>query len=333
MSGLFERGVYAAKRLLRRRILARRRALERAPAREESLLVLMDAGMGNAVEATPLVQALRSLRPRARIAIVPPRGDLFDDWCVVDRVARGREELSGIAFDATFVAWSAAVPDKCLVPGRIHRAEGLFRLHPLVHERDSNLRLARRLGYRGPTPPLYVSVREPNEPLPPAEERIAVCPGGKPEHRWRHKRWMRWGELLGELRARRPGAQVVLLGAPEDEVGPLPPGILDLRGRLTPRECAFVLRASAVAVGNDCGPMHVADAVLTPSVVLFGPTCEIKNGPRNRGLSLSSNAPCRPCQFDFALLDGCADPVCMKGIGVAAVAEAVLGAMRKSAAS
>jgi ADP-heptose:LPS heptosyltransferase len=326
-----ERAVYGAKRLLRRALRARARA---TPAAGPRALVLMDAGMGNAVEATPLVQALRTLWPRAHLTIAPPEGDLFDDWNVVDRIARERAALEGEEFDHLFVAWSAAPPGPGLRAGTVHRAEGLFRLHPLVHERESNLRLARRLGYEGPTPPPYVSLRAPALPLP--HRFVAVAPGGNAGHRWRNKRWMRWGGFIAALLERAPGLHVAIVGLPEDRIDPPPPEsprLLDLRGRLTPRETAFVLKRALAAVGNDCGPMHVADAAMIPTVWLFGPTCEIKNGPRHRGRVLRAGVPCSPCQFDFALLDSCPDPVCMKGIGVAETVEALLAAMPQSAHS
>jgi ADP-heptose:LPS heptosyltransferase len=57
--------------------------------------------------------------------------------------------------------------------------------------------------------------------------------------------------------------------------------------------------------------MHIADAVMTPSIVLFGPTCAVKNGPVYRGVPMSVNVSCSPCQYDPHLRDTCEDPRCM----------------------
>ena len=77
-----------------------------------------------------------------------------------------------------------------------------------------------------------------------------------------------------------------------------------------------------LAVGNDCGPMHIADAVQIPTVVLFGPTSEVKNGPLARGTCVSTEIGCRPCQFT-ELWDTCTDPQCMTELSVGTVLTAV----------
>jgi ADP-heptose:LPS heptosyltransferase len=317
-------GVYRWKRRAWRGRLRRLRERARDPLAAPRVLVRMDAGIGNAVEATPLVQAVRTLWPRAHLTILPPPGDLFDGWCVVDRVARSPEELRGERFDAALLGWSVEAEGPWEAVETV-RAQGLFPHWQLRPEREVDMDAARRLGYEGPTPPLYVSTRPRADLLPPHPLTIALAPGGKPLHRWRHKRWPYFGELASLLRARRPDARVCVVGTRDDEC---PEGVVDLRGRLSLAETAWALQGCALVVGNDCGPMHVADAVLAPALVLFGPTCEVKNGPRNRGVTLTSGAPCSPCQYDLDLLDSCRDPICMLRLSperVAAEAERMLG--------
>ncbi len=306
---------------LKKRIYERRRQdSPRADARR--VIIRMDAGIGNAVEATPVVQAVRAFWPAVRIAIVVPRGDLFDDWCVADEVLHPGADLGKA--DEVFVCWSCEHEGGG--GGEIHRAQGLFPLWQLRPEREVNMAMVRRLGYPGATPPLYVGLREPKEPLPPSPLRIALCAGGKPDHRWRNKRWPYYRELARLLREWRPDAQIVLLDGDLDGIAGL-----DLRGRLTLREAAWVLKHCQLAIGNDSGPMHIADAVLTPHLTLFGPTCEVKNGPRNRGAALRTDVPCSPCQYDLELLDSCADPLCMKGLAASTVMERVIATVSSSA--
>jgi ADP-heptose:LPS heptosyltransferase len=66
--------------------------------------------------------------------------------------------------------------------------------------------------------------------------------------------------------------------------------------------------------------MHIAYAVQTPSIVIFGPTCQIKNAPAGKGLALSTDLPCRPCQYTD-LLETCQDPCCMKELAPQLVME------------
>ena len=282
---------------------------------DQRVLVAMDAGIGNAVEATPLVQAIRSLWPSSHITILTPPGDLFDGWCVVDKVLHSAEQVKGLAFSHAFAAWmsrTAEYLDSCEV-GSVHLPECLFRKWFLKPEREYDMDMVRRVGYRGATPPRYVSVAKPSIDLPPNPIRICLVPGGLRTELWRHKCWPYYAELSNALRARLPQAQVCILGGEGDY---LPEAIadhteiVDLRGRLTLRETAWVLRESALAIGNDCGPMHIADAVQTPGLVIFGPTCELKNGPMNRGVVLAADVPCRPCQHSDRMA-ACEDPRCM----------------------
>jgi heptosyltransferase-1 len=42
---------------------------------------------------------------------------------------------------------------------------------------------------------------------------------------------------------------------------------------------ARVIRASALFVAGDTGPLHLADALGAPTLALFGPTDPARNGP------------------------------------------------------
>ena len=275
------------------------------------------------------MSALRVIWPRAEITAVVPSGDLFDDWCVPDRVVSSWDALSGESIDKTFVAWSAETPED--VPGEVFSAQRAFPDYLLRPEREVNMNLAREQGYQGDTPPLYVGMRRPEETPPDAFRRVTIVPGAKPVHRWRNKRWPYYGALVERLVAKHADVQICVVGTTDDVVQDLPDHeqVFDLRGKYTLAETAWVLRNSDAVVGNDCGPAHIADAVLTPTIVLFGPTCELKNGPRYRGLAVSSDAPCSPCQYELEILDSCADPICMTALQP----DTVLAAVEKTISS
>ena len=114
-----------------------------------------------------------------------------------------------------------------------------------------------------------------------------------------------------------PNLKLLIVGTendPVDESLLKIDGIVDLRGKCSLAETAWVLKQVDLVIGNDCGPMHIADAVLAEHLVLFGPSCELKNGPRNRGGPIRVEVPCSPCQFNYNLLVTCPKAICMDGI-------------------
>jgi heptosyltransferase-2 len=105
-------------------------------------------------------------------------------------------------------------------------------------------------------------------------------------------------------------------------------GAQSLAGKTSLRELCAALKACAVVLTNDTGPMHVAAAVDTPVVVPFGSTSPELTGPGwpagNGHELIHGEAPCAPCfrrtcPIDFR---------CMTSIGVERAAEAVLRAIR-----
>ena len=82
-------------------------------------------------------------------------------------------------------------------------------------------------------------------------------------------------------------------------------------GTLSFREMAAVIDRAALVVSGDTGPMHVAAALGTPQVAVFGPTSPAWYGPRTgRFVSLLHPVPCGPC--DKKQCHNLADPhLCM----------------------
>ena len=50
------------------------------------VLIAANGGIGNAVEATPLVEAVRMFWPMSEITLLTSAGYLFENWCVPDRI-------------------------------------------------------------------------------------------------------------------------------------------------------------------------------------------------------------------------------------------------------
>jgi lipopolysaccharide heptosyltransferase II len=73
------------------------------------------------------------------------------------------------------------------------------------------------------------------------------------------------------------------------------PDVIDLVGRTSLAQLVAVLKAAAVGVGPDSGPGHVATAVKTPFVTLFGPTSPRRTAPfGNHHLVVNAGSSCAP---------------------------------------
>ncbi|HEX6852600.1 MAG TPA: lipopolysaccharide heptosyltransferase II [Candidatus Polarisedimenticolaceae bacterium] len=129
----------------------------------------------------------------------------------------------------------------------------------------------------------------------PADGVLAVAPGSV----WGTKRWTPEGFRAVIEAAPARGLKPVLVGSPEerplcDAIGGAPV----LAGTTGVAELTALLARSRALVTNDSGPGHVASAVGTPVVAVFGPTVPSFGytpfGERNRIVELAG-LDCRPC--------------------------------------
>lgn len=129
------------------------------------------------------------------------------------------------------------------------------------------------------------------------------------------------------------GGRVVLLGSPGEvavsrQVAAfLPAGSpwLDLTGQTSLPELAAVVARCDRFVGNDTGPMHLACAVGTPVVSIFGPSNDVMYGAwAPRATTLTNPVYCRPCLKDglYVFAPDCVHQ-CMTGLAPARVSAAL----------
>jgi lipopolysaccharide heptosyltransferase II len=187
---------------------------------------------------------------------------------------------------------------------------------PNAHEVDVFLALAERAGLRRfikrelkyvPTQgalerALHVMRSQAFEEFP---FRVALCPGGgaNPANTIYHKRWPgeRYALLANEMIERYGGGVVLLGDESERELNFLVRNdinhpVLDLTGRLDTDAMGAVMQLCDAVIANDTGPMHLAVAVGTPTVGIFGPTSARNCGPYGRRhRAVQSNIWCGPC--------------------------------------
>ena len=213
--------------------------------------------------------------------------------------------------------------------------------HRDMHAVERYLAVARRLGLEMPkaTDHLPVSAearaairrRLAGMGLGSGEPYIVVCAHA----RWPTKQWPpdRFARVLDAMRT-RTGARAVLVGSADavanaqtigDQMGVRP---IDLTNRTTLKELAAVIAEARVMATNDSGPMHVAAAVATPVVAIFGPTNPDRTGPYGPGHRvLAGRAACSPCYRRECLYAGETGALlCLTNITPQAVIEQLLEA-------
>ena len=197
--------------------------------------------------------------------------------------------------------------------------------HSQRHTVDTNLDSLRALGLV----PSAADMRVTLVPGAAAEARVdqllaqhGLVPGGyihvHPASRWAFKCWpaARVAALCDALAAK--GWPLVLTSAPDANEKALiaavqaarakagapsapPAATVDLSGQLSLKELAALTARAKLFVGVDSAPMHMAAAMDTPVVAIFGPSGDLEWGPwgeagKNRHRIVASNThPCRPC--------------------------------------
>jgi len=317
-------------------------------------LVIAPNWIGDAVMSLPFVRALRRADPGASLTVMARRGPaaIYRAEGSADAILPRSKFLADAA-----AARRGRFDEVWLLPNSyraalLARASGARRRIGYATEGRGWL-----LTHAPPPPPGTVhqlrdydallsengvapDVEAPRLPIPPEALRRAEAALSAAEiptgSRWaalapgsafaKSKRWPaeRFAGLADALAGRGPSA-VVLVGPGEEELGARvtsaaasrPPAV---GADLDPVELGAALSLARVAVTNDSGPMHVAGAVGTPVVALFGATDPGRTGPvGSPSRVLDRYVFCSPC-FKTDCPYG---HECMKEIGVDAVVGAV----------
>jgi len=164
-----------------------------------------------------------------------------------------------------------------------------------------------------------------------ASPLVALAPGSV----WATKRWPYYAELA---RLFSPNARIAVVGAKEDaalaeEIGAAAPGrVIDATGKLSLLGSAELIRRCAVLVTNDSSPQHLASAVGTPTVTVFGPTVpEFGFGPlapRSKTAGVTG-LDCRPCDRHGPMQCPLGHWRCMRDLAATAVADIVAQVERR----
>ena len=310
--------------------------------RPRRILIVKPSSFGDIVHTLPALDALSGRWPEARIdwlvkeewagllegqpalteLLFLPRS--FAGWAPLAADLRARRYDLVIDFQGLFrsgaATWLSRAPERV---GFADAREGSAwfytrRVAPAeaaVLAVDRTVDLLRQIGA-----PVEEPIRFPL-PIPAANERWADALLQVPDFerqnivvihaaaRWRTKRWPAefFARVADSLAAE--GARIFLVAGrqqmaqAEAVAGLTRAPAVNLAGRCSLLDLAALLKRATLAISNDSGPMHLAAALGTPVIGLFGPTDPRRVGPYG-GASVALKK-----QFDCA---GCRRNVCAR---------------------
>lgn len=186
------------------------------------------------------------------------------------------------------------------------------------HTVETHLDALRYLGLHIPeksVPLTLISGREAEASVDARLAKHGLLPGSfihiHPASRWLFKCWPadRFAALCDALA--QEGWPLVLTAAPDPKEKAMVEEIIarravlsaptfDFSGQLSLKELAALIARARLFVGVDSAPMHIAAAMGTPTVAIFGPSGDREWGPWNIASRIvtSTEHPCRPCGSD-----------------------------------
>ena len=167
-------------------------------------------------------------------------------------------------------------------PRESDEPSGLFPLHPTAADVAAVDAWCRRRGFR-----------------PERDRLVALSPDcGHDSRRWPAEKFTQLARRLLRL----PGVRVVLTGGAgsralcDDVAGPLGEAVWRADGRFRSLASSVLLSRAAVVVSGDSGALHLAVAVGTPVVALYGASHPLRTGPyTSDALVLQRHLSCSPC--------------------------------------
>jgi ADP-heptose:LPS heptosyltransferase len=248
-----------------------------APWRRAQLDIISHGGVGDVIMCTAVLREVKRRNPGCRIRFYSKYSPLVDGLPYID-AALPRQLCPDRAMQLNY--WDDDT-DHFPLHGRLIALLGDQMGLKVIDERVECVI----------DPKLVAGYRAAWQSLP--HPRIVLSRHGgawTPNKEWPEQSW----NALIERLTRR--ATVIEIGATREPAPRVPSGnYLDLRGSTSVSEMAAALAAADLHVGPESGPMHVAAAVRTPSVILYGgylPTF-CTHYPGN--IALATELPCAPC--------------------------------------
>jgi len=296
------------------------------------ILIIQTAFLGDVILITPLIRALKKLFPQSKIdvLVIPQMSDILlhnphiDEILIFDKrkskILNFVKTLSLLRkkhYNIALLPHSSMTTSVLIFFSRIKTRVGFKRwlssllLTQRVPFRKKIHRIKKNLDLLSPFSEAKFDIQTELFPdandfekaenllsgLDPVKKKIAFAPGSV----WHTKRWLEayYRELAQKLV--EAGFSIVLVGSPEEKelCERIKPGsdAITIAGNATVLESAAVLKNCDLLVSNDCGALHIANAMETDVFAIIGPTItQIGYFPfRKNDFVFETVLPCRPC--------------------------------------
>ena len=327
-----------------------------------SSLVIQTSFLGDTILTTPLLVQLARRGP-VDIVTTPASAALLANHPAIRRIVvydkRGRDRglggflsvgrlLADQKYDVAFLAqgsWrSAALALVAGIPTRMGFATSAGRLFYTkrvayrddLHHAARLLLLARPNG-REPMDDELIPSLHPGDAERAAVDALLATNGEAADARivvlapgsvWGTKRWPYYAELAAMLAGE---ARIAVVGGADDAVHAAAiratvPNAIDAVGQLSLLASAELIRRATVIVTNDSSPLHLASAMGTPTVAIFGPTVPAFGfgplAPRSVATG-HEGLTCRPCDRHGPQVCPLGHHRCMRELDAASIATLV----------
>ncbi|MFH1836930.1 MAG: glycosyltransferase family 9 protein [Candidatus Omnitrophota bacterium] len=312
--------------------------------RVKRILFITLNNLGDIILTTPVLEKLHQEIPDAKIDVITgrPGYGIFSHHPAVGKViirGSGRNFLDRVTeviglykkkYDLVVDLKNSLIP--WIIGAKYHSGTHFFNKRP-EHKKDEHLAKLTGLGMDvSGESKFYLPVNDKDRDdvdrvMGPNKDRLMVVvnPGAKSHlKRWSAEKFAKLSDrLILEL-----GCKVFVTGNDDDKDviekfrAYIKKDVTDMRGKTSLGALTELIKRSDIVVTNDSAPLHIASAVGTKTVAIFGPSNEKQYGPVcNKNVVVTPKMPCRPCSE--ALCSTGPDEGCISNIEVDEVFRAV----------
>lgn len=320
---------------------------------KKRIFVCKRGGLGDVILATPILRGLKKLYPNSHIALMTFHNakELMTGLPFIDEVIPYDKKQDSsltiirkiwrydmaifldLQYRPALLAWLARIPVRV---GLKHKRESLLTHAVLEDPRfDETYEpvnfahlLEKGLGITLDTDLTQLTVAAVTKSVKQSAEKLLKIVGVSnepfiaiaPFTAYKPKDWpfVNYVELVNQLQ-QHFSYPIVLLGGPADTARVMPCKAINLVGKTSLLEMVYLIQQAKLLIGSCSGHMHVASAVKTPMVILYGPGSSERWAPKRGATVVSLNLPCSPCDSQGV----CADNRCMQDLPVSQVYEAI----------